>query len=350
MSHSDLSEGRYRAAIIGLGQIGNLFDDDPIRPGIWTHAGAYEASPQVQLVAGADPDPGRVSHFLTRRRGAKGYQDYHAMLSAEPVDLLSVCGPTSLHYEMVHAALGAGLRAIFCEKPLAESVEQAAGMIEACESRGVLLAVNHTRRWEPFYRQAQAMLSDAGIGTLQSLVGYYPGKLYTMGTHLFDLMRFFAGDAEWVCGTSVPSRHEEPNVCGQILFRGGITGLVVSGRDRTNHLFELDLVGSQGRLRLTGDGSHRESARFLASRRYTGYKELSPPDIEAAPDPDTGNGLVRAVADIVTCLRSGRPPVCSGRDGMAALEIAQALEESVRRGNAKIELPLLPTAAAHVCS
>jgi hypothetical protein len=46
---------RYRAAIIGLGQIGNQFDDDPKRSVVWTHAGAYECVPEVELIAGRRP-------------------------------------------------------------------------------------------------------------------------------------------------------------------------------------------------------------------------------------------------------------------------------------------------------
>ncbi|MEP6602122.1 MAG: Gfo/Idh/MocA family oxidoreductase, partial [Nitrospirota bacterium] len=176
---------RYRAAIIGLGQIGNQFDDDPKRSVVWTHAGAYECVPEVELIAGADPDTNRLDRFLDRRNVRGGYQDYRQMLRDEAIDLLSVCTPTELHCSMVLEGARAGVKAIFCEKPLAATVEQGVAMVEACRSAGVVLAVNHTRRWESIYLEAKRLLNDGVIGRIESVAGYYPGKVFTMGTHLF---------------------------------------------------------------------------------------------------------------------------------------------------------------------
>ena len=146
---------RYRTAIIGLGQIGNQLDDDPKRTMVWTHAGAYAAVPGVELIAGADPDGDRLQRFCERRGVAAGYRDYREMLRSENIHLLSVCSPTALHYEMVLEGVRAGVKAIFCEKPLATTVDQAAEMVTACASAGVVLAVNHTRRWEATYIEAK---------------------------------------------------------------------------------------------------------------------------------------------------------------------------------------------------
>ena len=198
MLPAERTQPQYRAGIIGLGQIGNLFDEDPKRKEIWTHAGAYLALPDVVLAGGADSDAGRRNSFLKRSAGAKAYRDYRDMLRAERLDVVSICTPTALHHEMVLAAVHAGVRAIFCEKPLAATPEQAAEMVEVCQSAGVLLAVNHTRRWEPIYVRAKQLVQDGAIGRIEAIVGYYPGKVFTMGTHLFDLMRFFGGDVQWV--------------------------------------------------------------------------------------------------------------------------------------------------------
>ncbi|MDH4186996.1 MAG: hypothetical protein OEV08_08355, partial [Nitrospira sp.] len=83
MSHSESPRTTYRAGIIGLGQIGNLFDEDPRRKEIWTHTGAYLAMPNVVLAAGADPDEHRLRRFLYRRVTANAYRNYQSMLQAE---------------------------------------------------------------------------------------------------------------------------------------------------------------------------------------------------------------------------------------------------------------------------
>src|SRR6202795_3828455 len=137
---------RCRAAIIGLVQIGNQFDDDPKRSVIWTHAGAYRSVPEVELIAGADPDANRLDRFLDRRKVHGGYRDYQQMLRDEAIDLLSVCSPTELHFPGVWGGCGAGLKAIFWENPLASAVERGVAMVGACRPGGVVLGVNHTRR------------------------------------------------------------------------------------------------------------------------------------------------------------------------------------------------------------
>lgn len=336
----------YRAGIIGLGQIGNLFDDDPKRKEIWTHAGAYLALCDVMLAAGADSDPEKRRRFLERSVRSRAYSDYRDMFAAGPLDIVSVCTPTALHYDMVLAAVRAGVRAIFCEKPLASTPEQAAEMVETCQAAGVVLAVNHTRRWEPIYVHAKRLLAEGAIGRIEAIVGYYPGKVFTMGTHLFDLMRFFGGDVQWVCGQS-PDRQlaldEEGSLSGQVRFSSGATGSIIAGWDRTNHVFELDLFGSEGRLRLSGDGVAMELSRFQESPRYSGYRELTPTlksGSATSGKPLRDSRLVTAVHNVVECIRTGKTPSCSGQDGLAALDIACALCESVKRGNVRVDLPL----------
>jgi predicted dehydrogenase len=332
---------RYRAAIIGLGQIGNQFDDDPKRTVVWTHAGAYGSIPTVELIAGADPDETRLQGFLSRRNVRSGYLDYHDMLRDESIDLLSVCSPTELHCEMVLDGVRAGVKAIFCEKPLAATVEQGRRMVEACRSAGVVLAVNHIRRWEPMYLRAKRLLDDGVIGRIESIVGSYPGKVFTMGTHLFDLMRFYGGEVASVSAVAVGEAIPELNLAGQLRFRSGAFGAILCGWNRSNHVFELDLHGSEGRIRISGDGSLLELYRFDESPRYSGYRELIPVQLEAGegqPTDGEENRFIAAVKDLVRCAETGNVPACSGQDGLAALAIACALVESARRGNETVSL------------
>ena len=325
---------RYRAAIIGLGQIGNQFDDDPKRTVVWTHAGGYSSVPAVELIAGADPDEARLQGFLSRRNVRSGYQDYHDMLRNEAIDLLSVCSPTELHCRMVLDGVRAGVKAIFCEKPLASTVQQGRSMVEACRSAGIVLAVNHIRRWDPIYLRAKRLLDDGMIGRIESIVGSYPGKVFTMGTHLFDLMRFYGGEVASVSAVAVGEALPELNLAGQLRFRSGAYGAILCGWNRSNHVFELDLHGSAGRIRISGDGSLLELYRFEDSPHYSGYRELTPVELEAGQGQATAgeeNRFITAVKDLVRCAETGEIPACSGQDGLAALEIACAMVESVRR-------------------
>jgi predicted dehydrogenase len=340
---------RLRAAIIGLGQIGNQFDDDPKRTDVWTHAGAYSSVSAVELIAGADPDETRLHRFLDRRHVRAGYCNYQEMLQKEPIDLLSVCSPTELHYTMVLAGVQAGVKAIFCEKPLASTVEQGMAMVEACRSAGIVLAVNHTRRWESIYLQAKRLIDEGAIGRIESISGHYPGKVFTMGTHLFDLMRYYGGDVEWVSAVDVGEATAEPNLAGHLRFRSGAYGAILCGWDRSNHVFELDLHGSHGRIRISGDGTLLEVFHFAESPRYSGYRELVPVELPVGQGQATAgeeNRFIAAVNDLVRCAETGEVPACSGQDGLAAVEMACALVESARTGCRPIDLRILATSCA----
>ena len=192
-----------RAGVIGLGQIGSRFDEDPKRLGVWSHASAYAQVPEVVLVAGADPDSSARLAFSTRWGLSPLYADYQQMLDAERLDLVSVCVPTPLHAEVVLAAADAGVRAIFCEKPIAATVEEGHRIVERCRRQGIALAVNHTRRWDLNYRWPRELLKQGFLGRLQSLVGYYSGGIYNIGTHLIDTMRMYGGESycqKWCSG------------------------------------------------------------------------------------------------------------------------------------------------------
>jgi len=333
---------RYRAAIIGLDDLDNQSGRGAQPATIQTHAEAYAAMPEVQLIAVADSNPDRLHRFAKLGSSANGYCSYGEMFRAETLDLVSVCVPAPLHHRAVLEAVKAGVRAIMCERPLAVTVKEAAEMVTACESAGVILAVNHARRWEPVYLRAKRLLAQGEIGCLSSLAGYYPGRAFTVGTHLFDLMRFFAGNVAWVSGDATDQGKIEIGLSGYVRFRSGVQGLVVSGCGGTDRLFELDLVGSRGRLRISGNGARLELARFdEADSVVKSWESLTDrPEEPAARLYEQGQQGLAAVRDLLSCLQSGGVPVCSGRDGMAALEIAWALCESATRGHRRIDLPL----------
>jgi predicted dehydrogenase len=301
---------------------------------------------EIQLIAVADSNPEDLHRFVKVGSSANGYCDYREMFRAETVDLLSVCVPPPFHHRVVLEAVKAGVKAILCERPLAVTVEEAAEMVTACESAGVILAVNHARRWEPVYLRAKRLLAQGEIGRLTSLAGYYPGRAFTVGTHLFDLMRFFAGNVSWVSGDTTDHGNAEIGLSGYLRFRSGVQGLAVSGCGGADWLFELDLVGSRGRLRISGDGARLELARFSeADPVVKSWESLTsrPEEPAARPcdqRPQGKQGLAAALGDLLACLQSGGMPACSGRDGMAALEIAWALCESATRGHRRIDLPL----------
>ena len=117
-----------------------------------SHTWAIGHVSEIEIAAGCDLDPARVERFRenwgNKWPDARLYGDYREMLESEDLDIVTVATPEHLHAEPTVAAAESGVRAIFCEKPLATSVEDADRMIAACEANGVILSVDYTRRLE----------------------------------------------------------------------------------------------------------------------------------------------------------------------------------------------------------
>ncbi len=109
-----------------------------------THAAGWVAT-EAELV-GFCAETSQEAANLAQDYGVPVYPDYAALL--HDVDVIDICTPTHLHYEMVRQAAAAG-KHIVCEKPLARTVAQAQEMIRLCRAAGVKLFVAHVVRFFP---------------------------------------------------------------------------------------------------------------------------------------------------------------------------------------------------------
>jgi predicted dehydrogenase len=330
----------YRAAVIGCGRIGAAFDDDPRRGFVSTHAGAYARTAGVQLVALADLDREKLDRYGGKYDVPGLYTDASEMLTRERPDVVSVCTATATHLDLVKAAAESGVKAVFCEKPIADAVAAADEMIRVCRGRGVILVVDHQRRFAPVHRHWADWLHNGGLGEIQHVTCYYTAGIANSGSHLFDLLRLYLGDAAWVHGRESrnPSRNaDDPNIDGWIGFRGGPVAAIQACDVAAYMLFELTLLGTTGRLQVKRAGLEFEYEAARPSERFVEYRELVP---ERPPIPidRSQEYMLAAVAHIVSCLRSGGKPWSGGDDGRAALEIICALRESAAAGGKRIDL------------
>ncbi len=195
----------YKAAIIGLGNIGSLFDEDSRRKDVSSHAGAYLVSTDVEIDAAADPDKSKLERFSARCPGVKLYTDYKDMLAGQRLDIISVCSPTNTHFEIVSDAAKYDIRAIFCEKPIASRVEDGHSLVELCGKKAITLAVNHSRRCDRNYIRIKEYITQGEIGEITSITGIYPDKVYMVGLpgenmqSIYDTTKFLV-DNEIECG------------------------------------------------------------------------------------------------------------------------------------------------------
>src|SRR5687767_2042972 len=172
-----MTERVYRAAIIGCGRIADTIEDELDSAPGWqllpfSHAGAYQRSPRTTLIGAADPHPDRRAAFGQRRSVPPDhlYADYRELLERERPDIVSVCVPTRYHAAVaLHVASHPGVKAIFLEKPIAQSLADADRLIAAFERHNVAVAVNHTRTWDPHYLTIRRLIAEGAIGAPHSL-------------------------------------------------------------------------------------------------------------------------------------------------------------------------------------
>ena len=148
----------YRAGIVGLTGIAAGKGADPPDAALGhLHAGSHAAAcaqvPSVRVVAACDLVPALGEQFV-RQWGdtwpeVQTYADYRQMLAEARLDLLSVATSDHRHAQIVVDAAEAGVQGIYCEKPIATTLADADRMIAACRAHGVVMSIDHTRRWCP---------------------------------------------------------------------------------------------------------------------------------------------------------------------------------------------------------
>ncbi len=341
----------FRAGIVGCGRIGCGFDDDPRRGCVSTHAGAYVRTPGVELVALCDLDDAKMQRYADKFHVRGRYIDFGRMFEAKNLDIMSICTLSATHLDIARAALRHGVKAIFCEKPIADSLSAADDMIRLCADHGAVLVIDHQRRFSPFHQRVAAFLRDGGLGRMQQATCYYTAGLANTGTHLFDLLRLYLGDVIWVEGriSANPSPNvADPNIDGWLGFADGSVAAIQACDVRAYTIFEIHLLGTLGRLRVTSHGVSAEFEEVRDSEKYSGYRELF-----LAPLPIARSGsqdlMLSGVAHVVDCLETGRQSMSTGEDGRAALEIICALTQSAMDCGKRVELPLVD-ASLHIMS
>jgi predicted dehydrogenase len=358
--------GRYRAGVIGHTGRGNYGHGLDL---------ALVGLPGVEVVAVADADEAGRERAAQRIGAAKRYSDYREMLETERLDIVAV-GPRQPDQReaVLTAAIRAGVKAIYSEKPFARSLAEADRVLAAADARGVKIAVAHQNRAFPAPRLARQLIADGKIGRLRALKAY--GKqdrrgggqdLMVLGTHMLDLMRAFAGDARWcharVCqdGQDVTPADVRPgeemvgpvagdDVVAQYGFDHGITGTYESARaddGGEGNYFRMDLCGTGGIVTVWSSTTlpvYVYPRPFALPDRAADWQVLQPEPQPMPEDAPEGASAMHPanqviVRDLLAAVEQGRQPLSSGHDARAALEMIMAVYAAHIAGG-RVALPL----------
>jgi|SRR6266851_1701705 len=192
-----LNTSMARVAIIGLGAAARNI-----------HFPAYARfRSRLNVVGGCDPDPAAQAFARERWKLPFVCDGPRELIEKTRPDIVSVCAPPTLHREHAILALAAGCH-VFCEKPLAENLEQADEIIDVSEKTQRLVVVNNQFPYMKIHSAAKQLVGGQEFGRLlylhawqifhptQATEAEWRGKLqrrlcFEFGIHVFELIRFF---------------------------------------------------------------------------------------------------------------------------------------------------------------
>ena len=335
----------------------------------------WQQVPGTQVAAVADADANGLAAAQKKLGGVPGFADYRKMLAETKPEIVAVAPRfVDEHQAMILAAVEAGARGIYVEKPFCRTPAEADAIVAACEKSNVKLAIAHRNRYQPVLNTVAALLKEGAIGRLLEMRGR--GKedarggaldLWVLGSHLLNLVHFFSGAP--VSCTAAVLQDGRPITKADVKEgaegAGPMAGNEVHARFETesgvpaffdsvanagvkNAGFGLHLIGTAGVIDFRMDTepfAHiLTGSPFQPVREPRAWTPISTAGI-GKPEPIEALGkqvMSHATAgrDLIAAIREDRTPLCGPRDGRVIVEMISAVFESQRLNGARIPFPL----------
>jgi len=276
--------------------------------------------------------------------GAQASTHLEEALEDPAIDAVIITTPTPTHAEVVEAAARAG-KAIFVEKPIAQSLEAGRRVVQAVEHSGVPCQVGFQRRYDPAYVRAKEMIEGGELGRLEGirLVGRDPyppkldflkssgGLLVDMGIHDLDAARFFVGEVAEVYAIGGALVEPELKQYGlfdtavaTLRFESGAVGtLEVALRTAYGYDIRCEVLGEKGRIHIERD---RRPDLTLYDERGGNFDR--PRNFEQRFPEAYAAEMVAFARN----LRAGKPVKPDARDGWYSLRLAKAAQQALETG------------------
>lgn len=336
-----------RVAVVGCGYWGAK------------HVRVLHQEPGVEAVVGVDPDERRRAAITRAHPGVDCAPTLEQAL--DRVDAVVVATPPSTHAATAELALSAG-RATLVEKPLATCVADARRLTSLAERRGATLMVGHTFLYNATVRALRELVDSGELGAIH----YIDCARLNLGLYqrdcnvVWDLAPHDIAIADHLLGDRVPesvecwaSRHAHRTLEDVAYLRlhyvdpDVLVHVHVSWLDPSK-VRRVTVVGSR-KMAVYNDLADEERLRIFdkyvvplpsgatgqppISYRYGGI---------TSPFIQMHEPLVQEVRHFLECARTGQTPRTSGRDGLAVVQVLEALQRSLDEGR---EVPVAPDAA-----
>lgn len=319
--------------LIGLGRMGRVYATN-----------LAQRVPNAKLVAVADSQPD-LAEGVAREFGIpRWYRDHRELLDDKNVAAVVIVAPTSLHGTMVIDAAKCG-KAIFCEKPMSTSLEEAERVLKVVAETGAFFQAAFQRRFDAGYVAAKKKVEAGEIGTpvlfqSTSRDPFRPplefcdpkvsgGLIADMGTHDFDVARMFMGDVDVVHAIGGTLAYPEMKPIGDIdnavismVFTSGALGVVQLSRNAVfGYDIRAEIWGTKGSIQI---GYFRETPILVMT------KEGITHDVVPYFMQRFEKAYLAQIQDFVDNVLHDRQPSVTGADGIAAMRVNVAATASLK--------------------
>lgn len=300
-----------RLAVIGVGHLGRH------------HARILSAIPEARLTAVVDIDKERAAE-IAGASGATALTDFRDLLGR--VDGVVVAVPTELHAEIAVPFLELGTP-VLVEKPMSRTLADADRMIVAATAGNTVLAVGHTERHNPAVAIALRLVTSPRFIEVHRLSAFPDRSLdidvvFDLMIHDLDVILAIVGpDVVSIEAVGVPvltDKHDIANV--RLRFASGCIANITASRISKDRVRKIRFFQPDAYLSVD-----------YASQEVEGYRLIRKeprPDIQGGTIPvERDEPLRRELADFVTAIRRGGPPLVDGAAGRRALMLASQIAE-----------------------
>lgn len=351
------------------------------------HTMAYQTFPHFFGTSGGTAkvailvasNPASAADLATRAPEARILQDWRAAIADPDINLVDICLPDNMHYDVAKAALLAG-KHVFCEKPLADTAKQARELAGIAKEKGVITRVGHAFPRNPVHDLAKEIIDAGDIGDIKTFRGCQhvdvfadpntpfmwradgtlapTGIVGDTGSHIFSFMDFLVGRVSTLIADNRIMTPRRPKTEGSqdyvdvtnpdatnvmCRFENGASGLIDFSRVATGRKFmqTYEIYGTKGSLAYTYDEVNR--IRFYTNEDPTGRRGFRA--IDVGPENETfkaflplpnfslgyNESKIIEAAEVIRSIVSNQPMWPTFENGHHIAQIVDACMESSQK-------------------
>jgi predicted dehydrogenase len=310
-------------------------------------AKAAAGTAALRLVACADPDPAAAAGVAALAPGVSAHSSIEALLDRSAVDAVLVATPNYLLCPVSRAAIRAG-KHVLAEKPIGLNAQEAATIEGEAARAGVRYMAGYSLRFW-LARHVHDLLAAGVAGEIRALTGVFAcpplddgwlgspetggGPLLFLGSHLVDMLLWFAGDEVAEVSGSIRRRADtgtDDTSAFRIHFGGGAVAQCLVTQAASTFFFTVDVIGNAGRVTLRG-WHWLQFEIEVASTANAAYSQPTVISPYIASDHITMM-LVPELEEFARAIGERRAPAITAADGRRVLQVLDAVVAADRRG------------------